>query len=315
MQSMPSYRVLFYMMVFAVATSMLGGCAPRKLMLNEFVRMVQTGLPAVEQEQDLQLLAQSMPAHIKLMETLLAGDPRNTDLLILLARLYGGYAFAVLETESEARRWDQPSALDMALSTPRLEDAMPRYFLRGAEYALRALEVSHPRARQQLQSPQSADLLIKALTIDDVPALFWYGFNLGGHIQHRLDSVTAMAQAPLVEMTMQRVVALNSAYYHGSAHLVLLAYYGSRSPMTGGNPALAEAHFTHHQQLVPGPMGLRQLYWARYVLVQRQEREPYVQLLTQVSRASASGRAGGLLASVAAARARIYLGAVDQFFD
>lgn len=298
-----------------MAVLLLVGCTPRKIMVTEFVRMVQAGLPAVEQEQDLQLLAQSMPAHIKLMETLLASDPSNADLLILLARLYGGYAFAVLETEFEARHWKQPSVVNMALPSDKLEDAMARYFQRGAQYALQALEVDYPQVRQKIQRPQSTDLFISALSIKDVPALFWYGFNLGGYIQHRLGSVSAMAKAHQVERAMQRVVALDEAYYHGSAHLVLLAYYASRAPMTGGNPALAEVHFKRHQQLLPDPMGLRELYWARYVLVQRQEREQYLQQLTEVSSLLAPGKTGGLLTSVAAKRAEIYMGAADQFFD
>ncbi len=308
-------RFVSYPLVFLTAAVWVTGCAARQLMVKEFVGVVQTGLPAIEQEQDLQLLAHSLPAHIKLLETLLASDPHNVDLLVLLARLYGGYAFAVLETEFEARHLDQPSVLSLTRGNDALEDAMARYFERGANYALQALEVRHTQARFELERPQSADLFFKSLSIEDVPALFWYGFNLGGYVQHRLDAVTALAKAHLVELTMQRVVALDEAYYQGSAHLVLLAYYAARSPMTGGNPNQAAYHYQRHKNIVSRPMGLRQLYWARYVLVLRQERQLFVQQLTQVEQSVASGKASGLLASVAATRARIYLEAVDQFFD
>ncbi len=307
-------RFVSYLLAL-LAAAWVTGCTARQLMVKEFVGMVQTGLPAVEQEQDLQLLAHSLPAHIKLLETVLASDPHNADLLVLLARLYGGYAFAVLETEFEARHLDQPSVLSLALGNDALEDAMARYFERGANYALRALEARHTQARLELERPQSADLLLKSLSIEDVPALFWYGFNLGGYVQHRLDAVTALAKAHLVEQTMHRVVALDEAYYQGSAHLVLLAYYAARSPMTGGNPNQAAYHYQRHQNIVPRPMGLRRLFWARYVLVLRQERQLFVRQLTEVGKSVPSGKVGGLLASVAATRARIYLGAVDQFFD
>ena len=68
------------------AIIILAGCSPRKLMVSEFAGVIRTGLPAVEQEGDLQLLAQSMPAHIKLLETLLASDPHNRDLHRALQR-------------------------------------------------------------------------------------------------------------------------------------------------------------------------------------------------------------------------------------
>ncbi len=311
-------RNAFIYSVFPVlwaAIIILGGCSPRKLMVSEFVGMVRTGLPAVEQEDDLHLLAQSMPAHIKLLETLLASDPHNRDLLVLLARLYGGYAFAVLETEFEARRLEQPSVVAVGLPGPQLEDAMARYFERGSEYALRALEGVHPQARRQLNRLQTADGFINSLGSSEVAALFWYGFNLGGYVLHSLDSVAAMAQAHLVEKAMGRVVELDEASYHGSAHLALLAYYGSRPPMMGGSPEKARRHWKRHQELVPGPMGLRDLYLARYVLVQSQDRAEFEKRLSTIAHGPDKGADTGLLGRVAAVRARIYLMAVDRFFD
>ena len=61
--------LIFYIFpVLSTAIIILAGCSPRKLMVSEFVAMVQAGLPAVEQEDDLHLLARSMPAHIKLLD-------------------------------------------------------------------------------------------------------------------------------------------------------------------------------------------------------------------------------------------------------
>jgi hypothetical protein len=308
-----AFTSFLFPMLFAIIIS--AGCSPRKLMVDEFVGMVQTGLPAIEQEDDLHLLAQSMPAHIKLLETLLASDPHNRDLLVLLARLYGGYAFAILETEDEARRLNQPSVVALGLPGQELEDSTARYFERGSAYALRALESVHPQARLQLNRLQAADVFIKSLELSDVPALFWYGFNLGGYVQHSLDSVAAVANAHLVQKAMGRVVELDETYYHGSAHLALLVYYGSRPPMMGGSPEKARRHWDRHQQRVPAFKELRDLYLARYVLVQAQDKEEFVQRLSAIVRDPAKGASAGLLAKVAAVRARIYLGAVDTFFN
>jgi hypothetical protein len=308
-----AFTSFLFPMLFAIIIS--AGCSPRKLMVDEFVGMVQTGLPAIEQEDDLHLLAQSMPAHIKLLETLLASDPHNRDLLVLLARLYGGYAFAILETEDEARRLNQPSVVALGLPGQELEDSTARYFERGSAYALRALESVHPQARLQLNRLHAADVFIKSLELSDVPALFWYGFNLGGYVQHSLDSVAAVANAHLVQKAMGRVVELDETYYHGSAHLALLVYYGSRPPMMGGSSEKVRRHWDRHQQRVPAFKELRDLYLARYVLVQAQDKEEFVQRLSAIARDPAKGASAGLLAKVAAVRARIYLGAVDTFFN
>ncbi len=313
MKSRPNRLILLFIVL--VSAAVLTGCSPRKMAIREFTAMVQTGLPAMENEDDLSLVAQSMPAHIKLLETLLVSDPSNRDLLVLLARIYGGYAFAILETEFEARQLGQAPVVAVGYPYDTLEAVTARYFQRGAEYALRALEIAHPQARLQLGRLQESETFINSLAPADVPALFWYGFNLGGFVQHRLDSVEAMAKAHLVAKTMQRVLALEPAYYHGCAHLVMLTYYGSRPPMMGGDRDEARRQFEQHQKLLPGPMGLRDLFLTRYLLVHEQARAELVRRLSAIARKPEKTAPMGLLEKVAAVRAQIYLGAVDRFFD
>lgn len=290
-------------------------CSPCKVMVREFVAVVEKGLPAIEQEDDLHLLAKSMPAHIKLLETLLAGDPCNRHLLALLARLYGGYAFAILESEGEARRLERPSVVNTGIPDDLLEDAIARSFQRGAEYALRCLENRYPEARIQLNRLSSAAAFIQSLDSDDVPALFWYAFNLGGFVQHRLDSVEAMAKAHLVEKAMRRIIELDEAYHNGNAHLVLLVYYASRPAMMGGNCDLARRHYQRHIAMHAPGAGLRETYWARYVLVQQQDKAAFVGHLSGVVQSPEDGRPFSLLDRVAAVRARLYLASADRFFD
>jgi hypothetical protein len=284
-------------------------------MTRQFVQMLQTGMPAIEQEQDLQLLAQSMPAHIKLLETLLANDPQNIDLMLLLSRLYGGYAFAILETEWEAQRFGQPSVIALAIAPSQLEAAVVRNYRKGAAYALQALEARHSRAGERLSRLKSSEAFIAALRRADAPALFWYGFNLGGYIQHRLDSVEAMAKTHLVEKTMRRVIALDEAYYHGSAHLMLMAYYAFRPVALGGHPEQARVHMEKHFIVTPESKMIRSLYWARYALVQQQDRSEFILRLSQVTDEAKAGHKFDMLSSVAAVRARIYLKAQDNFFE
>jgi hypothetical protein len=302
--------------VFFIAWAMVWvGCSPRKMMINQFVRMVETGLPAMEQDDDLQLVAHSMPAHIKLLEAMLANDPNNDELLVHLARLYGGYAFAILETECEAQRFGQASVIAVGIQPNQLEAAVVRTYQRGAAYALRALEVRHPKAETRLSRLKTSEAFIKAMRQGDVPALFWYAFNLGGYIQNRIDSVEAMSQAYLVEKAMRRIVVLDASYYHGGAHLALMTYYASRPVTMGGNPDLARNHLEKHFIVDPGSIMLRSLFWARYALVQQQARKEFTQSLSQVVNKAQAGRKHDMLDKVAALRANIYLEAADQLFD
>lgn len=290
-------------------------CSPRRVITSEFVSLLENGRPAIEQEDDLHLLAKSMPAHIKLLETLLANDPDNDRLLILLARLYAGYAFAILESELEARRLDMPTVVDTGIPDGQLDGAVARYYHRGAQYALRSLGIRHPQAQARLNQLSSAGDFIRSLDTGDVPALFWYGFNLGGVVRHRLDSVEAMARAHLVEKAMGRVVELNPAYDHGNAYLVLLVYHASRPPMMGGSPEKARKYYLLHQQSKTPTASLDDVFLARYVLVQEQEKDAFTERLTAVATKAETDGPISLMERVAVVRARLYLKASDRFFD
>lgn len=306
----------FLLTLLLVGPSMgLQGCSIRKRMVNEFVGVVEAGLPAMEQGDDLHLLAQSMPAHIKLMETLLVSDPQNHDLPVLLARLYGGYAFAVLETEAQALQFGQPPVVGLNVPLLKRDGAPARYFKVGMDYALQALAQRYPDVEDQLQRVDSTKAFFSALKKEDVPALFWYGFNLGAYVHHNLGSVSTMAKAHLVEKAMQRVLELDPNYYHASAHLVLIVYYASRSPMMGGNLNLARIHYDRHRESMARASRLRELYWARYYLVQTQARKEFVQRLTPLAREPEPDQNVSLLDRVAILRARIYLGAVNELFE
>jgi hypothetical protein len=183
-------------------------------------------------------------------------------------------------------------------------------------FALNALESRHPGIENQLGDPRQAVDVLQTLGKSEVPAIFWYGFNLGLFVQHNLDSVAAMGKSFLVEKTMQRVLELEPGYFHGSAHVVMMVYYAFRPTMMGGNPASAAEHYHVHKKQWPDITAMREMYWARYALVQQQDRNGFTQTLQRLMSASVpDSHPLGLLEHVAAVRAKIYLDAADRFFD
>ncbi len=92
-----------------------------------------------------------------------------------------------------------------------------------------------------------------------------------------------MAGAHRVEKTMQRAIELDESYFHSVAHLVLFGYYAARSPLVGGNPALALEHYRRLKQLHGDTFKLTDLYFARYYLYNQQDREGFTEVLNRVS--------------------------------
>lgn len=296
-------------------TVSLCACTPHHLIVNEMVGVLEAGVSAYEEDDDLEMLAVALPSNIKLLEVFLANDPGNFRILVLLSRLYASYTFAFIESRLEkASLTVKPVETDTA-EISFLKNTLDRYYRKGAEYAMKAIEVRYPDGRKQLKNVATVDPFLKNFGKADAAALFWYGFNLAAYVNHNRDSVQALAKTFLVEKTMKRLIELDASYFHGGAHLILMGYYASRSPAMGGNPSLALAHYQKLKSLAGDGFLLAELYYARYYLYQMQKRSEYVNVLTDIIRYSGTDKTYRLYNKIAADRAEIYLSAVDQFFE
>lgn len=297
-------------------------CSIRGMVINEVAKIAEDGISAFESDEDLVLMEKAFPANIKLFETMLESRPENHKMLTLLSRLYGSYAFAFIEPRFIALKLgvNKPyqngmNAHSETLPTiDSLKQELDRYYLRGAEYALRALEVHHSNCRENIKNVSTANTFFKSLTKKDVSALFWYGFNLGEYVNLNLNSVKAISKAHLAEKAMLRVVELDPEYFHGSAHLFLMAYYGSRSPMMGGNPDAALTNYHDLLDISGKNFLLAEVFHARYLLVQQQEKKKFIRILNRIVKKPTEEKSFALLNRVAVDLAGIYLRAVDQFF-
>ena len=187
----------------------LTACSPRKMIVNEMVQVVQTGMRAMEQDNDLSMLEKAFPAHIKQLEGLLMSAPENRSLLIMLAKSYAAYGYICFDSDLEALRIKQQAANQQGRE---LRQTLSRYYGKGMDYALRAMEVNHPKNYHQLETASQNQLFLKSLTPEDVPALFWYAFNLSAYVNINLDSIRALAKAHIAEAAMKRVLELDETY-------------------------------------------------------------------------------------------------------
>ena len=294
--------------------AVLGGCSAKHVAVDQIATMVNAGMAAFEADDDMQMLKSAFPGNIKLLEAMLVNQPDNYNMLVLLARLYGSYAFAFPETEMEVAALAEDE--DTAGEDPAvLRAAADRSYRKGAAYALAALALKYPDISQALQDKDLAAKSIASIQPAEIPALFWYGFNLGAHVNLNKNSVRALARAHLAVKAMHRVIELDPAYYHGSAHLFLMVWYGARSPMMGGSQEKAKLHYKKVSAISGERLSLADLYYARFCLYQAGDREAFLKTLGQVVDRRDKVPELRMLNTVAAVRAETYLQAVDEFFD
>jgi hypothetical protein len=136
----------------------------------------------------------------------------------------------------------------------------------------------------------------------------------GAWVNHHLDDIQAIAQAHVAERVMRRVIELAPGYYHGFAHLFLIAYYGARPPMLGGNPRAARQHYETYRQIPGVSAMLGEVYYGRYCLPLKGDRDAFLAHLQPIA-ATPVGVNSGLFDALAIRRAQLYLSAADRFFE
>lgn len=290
-------------------------CSPKPLMVNQIADMVDDGMTAFERDDDLELMERALPANIKLLEALLENSPDDTRLLTLLSRLYGSYAFGFVETRLEKALFITPSVDTSGQGPDSLRDKVNRYYGKGVDYALRALENSVPGATNAFQKVNTIAPYLEQLGDKEVASLYWYGFNLGAWVNRNLDSIRAVSRAHVARQVMQRVIEIDPAYHYGGAHLFLMIYFGSRPSMMGGSQITAREHYQLLKQIAGDDYLLSDLFYARFCLLQQQDREAFVAVMQRIVDHPPGNSDLALYNAIAGRRAAIYLSAMDAWFE
>ncbi len=224
------------------------------------------GFSAFTEEGDLDFAERALPGNLKLLEVMLKNDPDNAKLLRLLSEGYDSYALAFLED--------------------RDPDRARTFYLRGRDYGMRLMRQDPELSRALDGTPDELASVLATRGPDDVPAVFWTAFGLGGSIYLSLSDPDALAELPKAEAMMHFVARVDSTFYFGGADLFLGTLDGSRPKILGGDPESSQAHFERALRINGGKFLMTYVYYARSYAVQTQNQGLFEGLLGKVDSAS-----------------------------
>lgn len=248
---------------------------------------------AIVNQNDPETVRDGAPAYLVLIDGLIEGEPKNVDLLLAGARLYGAYdALFVEEPQRAARLADK-----------------------SVEYAQRALCLDLPAvcAARTTRYRQFVPTL-ESVTEEQLPVLFTYASAVAGQIQSRRGEWSAVAELPKVEAMMERVVALDEGFEGGQAHLYLGIMRTQLPPSLGGKPEVGRYHFERAIQLSGGRNLMAKVELAERYARMVFDRELHDRLLREVLDAKAAEPGMTLSNTLAQRRARRLLDSSNEYF-
>lgn len=257
-------------------------------------------------EEDIEIAAQAGPTLFKLLEGIIHGKPKSKKYLGLATNFCGMYSFGILEDQAEM------------LKTEESRDRVRALYKRGRLYGQRLLELSLPGFRESMRSGLDDFSLFLSAKAKKKHAkdMFWTSFCWIGETQNSLNNPDLIAELPLVKAIVDRAKELDPTIFWGGPDLFLGMYYGSRSPMLGGDPKKAEKHFVSAKSISGGRFLMISVLQARYWSTQNLDHKSFHTLLEDVLDADPENMPEQLLANkLAQRRAQRYLSMEDEWFD
>jgi predicted anti-sigma-YlaC factor YlaD len=285
----------------------LGGCASiNRAVVNRAGDALAGGGAVFAGDNDPELIRGAAPFSLKLMESVLAQNPRHTGLQLAAASGFTQYAYAFVQQEADEREaTDVAAAADLRLRASRL-------YLRGRDHGLAGLESVHRGFGAALRgSPREA---VRACRREDVPLLYWTAAAWAAALSASKDP-GLIADLPAIEAMIDRALELDESWDHGAIHGFLIAYESVRAGGTGDPVARARAHYERALALTGGAQAGPLLAYAESVCVPRQDRAQFIALLRQALAIDPDARPEWRLVNlVLQARARRLLDRLDDYF-
>ena len=223
-----------------VMVGAVGACSINRTAVDMLADAIGESSGVYASDGDPDLVLEAIPFGLKAFESLLAVSPDNPKLLIATASGFAGYAYLLQQ------RADLIDSDDLRRAR-RLRARVHGLFLRGRDYALRALERAHPGFTAAIHRDVTATLA--RTTWSDTAALYWAGVAWAGALGARTDDLDLVAQLPAAAALVGRVIELDKDYQLGAAHDFFIAYEGGRP---GGSAAEARRHYRRAVELSGG---------------------------------------------------------------
>lgn len=238
---------------------LISGCSIDQMLVRASTPMIEGGVEALNQETDLDLAEDSIPANLNMLRGMINIDPENALLHTYAAQAYYGLSYGF----NEDNRPERASA----------------FYLRGMKHGLTALELN---GAKDLKNSPIADFEQQVSRLNDVAAMFWTASCWAKWIDMHRDSAEAIAQLARATALMQRVIELDDTFYYGGAHMYFGVYYGSRSPILGGNFEKSRQHFDRAREITNSKLLIADLLQAQYLARQKNDQPDFHNRLTAI---------------------------------
>ena len=241
------------------------------LSTRHLIKSFETMVDSINSHPDPDLVGQSFPTFLILLDSLIVSNPNNLDLLYTGTLAYSTYCQAFLVPENNMER---ASIL----------------YERAKNYGFRLLEQQKILHDVQTVSVATFENDLLRTNHKDVPYIYVSGAAWLGWILANSDSMEAIADLPKAISLLQRVIKLDDSFNNGDAHLILGIYYAVQPRGAGQDLKQSKFHFNKAIELGGDDNLLSLVTYAEYYATATLDETLFSDLLNQIMQTDLSKR-------------------------
>jgi predicted anti-sigma-YlaC factor YlaD len=254
---------------------LLTSCSVKRYAIHQLGNALAGTSATFSADEDPELIRAAVPFSLKLVESVLAENPRHEGLLLAAARGFTQYAYAFVQEDA-----DELEDTDK-VATTAMRARAAKLYLRARNYGLRGLEVKHRDFGERLKAnPKGA---VKELKKSEVPMMYWTAISWGAALAVSHDFMM-LPEIPRFEALIDRVVELDEAYDEGTVDTFLITYEMARLNGKGDRAARAKQYFDRAMALGGGHQAGPLVAYAENVLVPQKNKPEFQGMLRQALR-------------------------------
>jgi predicted anti-sigma-YlaC factor YlaD len=294
--------------VFVLIAVISGSCSFKRIAVNKLGNALASSGTTFEGDDDPDLVGESLPFALKLMESLLAESPRHSGLLLATVSGFTEYSYAFVGPQAERAFTENVEESNVLRGRSR------RLYLRARSYGMRALEVRYPGFSASLENDPMAALA--RVRKRDVPLLYWTAAAHGLAISASKDDPEMIAQLPVVELFIRRAMELDEGWNEGALPEFLITIESARNGLKAEErQARIEDYYTRALALSGGRRASLFVSYAENSSVPAQSRARFQEMLERALRIDPNQHPETRLANLLSQRrARWLLGRIDDLF-
>jgi predicted anti-sigma-YlaC factor YlaD len=294
---------------------LVSGCAIDQVAVNVLADTLAGGegggASVFTTDSDPELVGDALPFALKLYETILAEAPEHEALLLATGSGFVSYANAFVATPASMlgyEEWERQQ---------QMQERAKALYLRGREYLIRGLEVRHPGFRDALfaQDNTLVEPYLEEMDESDVPFLYWTSAAWVAAFALDAFDLNLGFSVPKVKPLILTALEIDEDYSDGTIHDFLVQFYAALPETMGGDKSKVDYHYERALEIADGRLAGPYISYAEAVVIGRQDRELFVDLMNQALAVDPDAYPNARLINILAQRkARWYLENIDDYF-